>query len=237
MSTKEVPKNLEQEQTEKEKAIQRLIRKGLDVVKQRYGTGMNDGETPLFYHNFFHTLDVVKAVEIIGEMAVRNNKISPEQKPLIKIAAAWHDAEQSLGRNKSEDESAKMVKRAMETEGVFTPEEIEETVRLVLATRIYFDEKGIMKQRTTEDYATLIIADADLSSLGMKTCAYWERAINLLRETKTSRKLTFEEIKKFASRQVDFISNHLFLTPEAQILFPNQEENLRYVKLVAEMQL
>jgi len=213
----------------KKVACHQLVDEGLAIMRRRYGTGVGDGKTPLAYHNAVHTEDVFKAVEQISQLAVRGGKISTDQAMLVLVAAACHDIEQSLGRDENERVSAEETAKMMVAKNVFTEREINEVKKLILATRIYFDEKRVMGQRVVlDDYLTLIIADADLSTIGAPGELYWDRTLRLLREIKKVDSLSETEIREFAKGQVAFIRDHQFYTEEARFVFSNREENMKY---------
>lgn len=213
---------------EKEQAGLKLVERGLTIMRQKYGTGVGDGETPLAYHNVTHAKDVLGAVNLISVLAIKNGKMLPEEEILAKIAAGWHDTEQRQGSGIDEEVSVQEAAAAMAAEKVFLDEEIGKVRSMILATRVFFGKERVMKQRTTESYLSKMMADADLSTLGASPELCWDRAIRLLKEFKRTESLSEDDIQVFAVEQAIFIQDHPFHTEEARSLFPNAGENIRF---------
>lgn len=214
--------------TEKESVGHTLVDKGLAIMRQRYGTGAGDGETPRIYHNTLHVSDVLRAAELISDLAIKKGRMLPGEEGLAKIAVAYHDTEQQRGSGIDEEVSAQEAAAAMAAEKVFSREEIEKVILMILATRIFFDKKGVMRQRITGNYLSKMMADADLSTLGASPELCWDRAIRLLKEFKRTESLSEDDIQVFAAEQAIFIQDHPFHTEEARLLFPNARENIRF---------
>lgn len=85
-----------------------------------------------------------------------------------------------------------------------------------------------------DDYLTLIITDADLSTVGAPVELYWDRTLRLLREIKKEDSLSGADIREFAKGQVAFVRDHQFYTEEARHAFPNREENMKYAETMSQ---
>ncbi len=213
---------------EDDPVVDGLVSRALSVVDEKYGV---EGINPKGYHNPQHTADVVHAASELSDLAITHGKITPADKRLIIIAAAYHDTEQDTGSGNNEEESAALTIAHMREAGGFT-EEDERTVRdIIMATVVSFDEAGKMRQGAIEaDYRTQIMADADLASLGKPPEVYWDRAQGLFTEWNPGYDLNTEQGRKFISSQVTFISNHQYYTPEAAQLFPYLEANIAFTQ-------
>jgi len=212
-----------------------LARFALNEVGKRYGKRPGDGVTPLAYHNFHHSLGVVKAGEAIAISAANRGKINKDDVVLVKIAASFHDIEQGLGGGMNEQESARIAEGYLRKKGVFNEEDIAKVKRMIMATVVDYSS-GWLKQSATDDYLTQILADADLSSLGAKPDIYWGKAESLLKELKKTDSPNNEDLRNFLGTQDKFLENHKFYTDEANILFPHKKENIEFThKLLAEI--
>lgn len=214
---------------EKRKATLEVIDFALARVEQKYGTGIGDGEKPKFYHNLEHTKNVLESARKLAELAIKNGKIKGDDEPLLEMAAAGHDLEQDLGSGKNERESSREIQEEMVKLGIFSREEIQRVDAILLAT-IFFLEGDLVKQSVTGDYATKIMADADLCALGQPTEYYWKTAQDFLHEIKGTTEPTLEDQLSWAERQVSLLSGHQYFTEEAKELFPHVQENLVYAK-------
>lgn len=214
---------------EKEFAGLSLVDKGLAVMRKRYGTGVGDGETSLAYHNEdVHIKDVLRAVGLMSDLAIKKGKMLPEEKILALIAGAYHDVEQQQGSGTNEEASAQEAAKAMAAAEVFSAEEIGKVRSMILVTRVFFDQEGIMKQMITDDYLSKVMADADLWTLGASTELFWDRTIRILKEFKNTERLSKDDVQEFAAEQVLFIQSHPFHTEEARLLFPNARKNIEF---------
>lgn len=208
-----------------ERVVNSLINFALVEVQRRYGAAGVEGETTKLYHNLEYTIEVVKAAELIAELALRDGRIEDGDIPIIKIAAGFHDIEQNLGAGVNEEVSAAMAAERMKESGVFGSEEVHRVVSMIRATKTSWSEEGMM-QSVTGDYLTQIIADADLSSLG-RVEGYKERALRLMCEISGSSNPSDEQKARFVDSQRLLLSTHEFYTEEARKLFPHQKENLK----------
>jgi len=215
--------------SEERKIVDGIVGAALSKVEEKYGTGKGDGILPKKYHNRPHSEEVLDAARKIAERFLKEGKISEKDIPLVEIAASFHDIEQDLGAGQNEIESARLAEEAMREAGIFSEEDIVKVRDMILVTIVSF-EGGVMRQSAVEEYLTRIIADADLSSLGKSFEQYWERALALLQEIQGTDIPSKEAETAFTERQVGLLTNHRFYTEEAEVLFPNQKENLEESK-------
>lgn len=195
-------------------------------VAGKYGRGDGSGDNPLSYHNLIHTENVMKAAGAIARLAVEAGKIDDSDVTLVEIAAAYHDVEHGLGRGVSEDVSASIAEQQMRKAGVFDGADIAKVVGMIRATKVHFDEAGIMKQAASpDDYLTKIIADADLHLLGSPTEEQHNGAIALLHEISDTDSPTPEQEHAFFQNQLKLFENHEYYTNEAVQLYSYKAVN------------
>ena len=154
----------------------------------------------LFYHNLKHTVDVVTQVELIGKA----EGVSAHDLLMLKTAALFHDIGHLVNYDRHEEEGVKIA-REMLPGYHYTPQQIDQVERLILATRMPPDPQDLLEE---------IICDADLDYLGRTD--FLPVAYNLYKELKTRNKVeSFEDWKKI---QMDFIRNHSYFTSTARNL-------------------
>ncbi len=220
------------EQTEK--ITQKLVEKGIELTKERYG------EKP--YHNEDHALEVVSAVREIGEA----EGLTDEEISLLVIAAAWHDVETGLGPGESEDVSAKQCGDEMRTHG-FGEMEIEVVGALIRATKNTIingeikQEAGNSEEKFGEyrlRRMELVLADGDLAGCGYPWEQYETRSIALGVEYKTVKadknEMSINDWIYFWEGQEKFQMGLLkrnFLTEGARKNFPHLGDNLRMIRV------
>lgn len=204
--------------------VESLIGSAFAVIDRKYGT---DGLSPKGYHNRFHTSDVLNSASYLSDLAIAKGRLDCNLKPLLLIAAAFHDIEQDLGPGNNELASSEKAYRAMKESGIFDEEDCRIVSGAILGTRIFFEEE-IMKQSvsTESPYITQLLADADLMSLGSNEELYWERAIGLFNELHPGKSSLSPEWRLFLVKQVKLLSSHKYFTPEAEEMFIYQAENL-----------
>lgn len=220
---------MEIETSERRTKAMEIVNGALGKIRSRYGTGKRDGEHPLAYHNWRHTLGVIWAATKIAELAARRNKISRTDIDIIKVAASYHDIEQGLDRGLNEDASKQMCEQAMKDSKVFLPEEIELAKRMIDATKVSFVDGSII-QSATDEFMTQLLADADLASLGCPTQVFWESSMAVLKEMKNADSPSPADLKEFAKSQLVLLKNHSFYTEEAKESFPHKEANILYIE-------
>lgn len=218
----------------KEQAADNLVAHGLSVSDSKYGRKPSPEGQFLVYHNAEHTQDVISAVTKMGRLGIDGGKIDFPTVDLLRIAAAFHDVEQlEQGEGNNEKESAESAVYAMRTTGMFSTEDHQRVRGFILSTRVY-PVDGTIEQRSTHDYPTQIMCDADLALLGAEDQMYWQRSMDLLREIKRNDQITPEDVRKFLNSQIALLEHHKFFTSEAAEFFPRQGEHLQQTKVLLE---
>jgi predicted metal-dependent HD superfamily phosphohydrolase len=212
----------------KSKRTDGLITDGLALVEQKYGLQSSDY---LAYHNTEHTNDVMRAAEAIGHAAQLQGKITELDVELLILAACYHDAEHGMHGSDNEHESIHIVTKKMFDSGAFTEHEIAKIEALIKATIVLSSTDGII-QSATNDYATQILADADLSNFGKPFKEFWDRSKKYQLEYS---KVPFEELNKaaqgkFITSQIKVLQKHTYYTPEANEIFGHKLQNIEYLK-------
>ena len=215
--------------SKKEIVVKGLISYALSEVERKYGTGKDDGENPKKYHNRPHSEVVLGAARMIARLSLEAGKIAASDIPLVEIAASYHDIQQDLDSGLNEKESARIAAEEMRKTGSFKEEDIQKVTEMILATRIRFED-SIIRQFTTEEYLTQIIADADLSHLGQEPSIYWETAKNVLKELKGTDTPSREDEIAFTKGNLTLLKNHRFYTEEAGRLFPHKQQNIEFTQ-------
>jgi predicted metal-dependent HD superfamily phosphohydrolase len=165
------------------------------------------------YHNIDHTLEVVKASEIIGT----NCNVSEKDMETVLIAAWFHDTGYFLGCENHEIASAEIATKFLVEEQV-DPKIIEKVVNCILSTEIPQSPKTLLER---------ILCDADLFHLA--TEYYFDRSDLLWLEfTLHNNKMTHEY---WLSESQAFFEAHEFHTHYGkEFLLPMQEKNLALIK-------
>lgn len=202
-----------------------MVTEAFVAIESKFGVS---SATPKSYHNSLHALQVVSAATAIASLAIERDHLQSTDKGLVKIAAAYHDIEQNLGRGANELASAEIAIKRMDKAGIFSALDKREVELGILATAIYFDD-GILRQSATSgSMISQVVADSDLASFGCPTEQYWDVARSLFLELNPGQELEGQALEEFVDQQTCLLANHEFYTPEAAELFPHQEENLRF---------
>jgi predicted metal-dependent HD superfamily phosphohydrolase len=154
----------------------------------------NELPTTLYYHGYIHTEDVMKAaMKIAGE-----ENISEEDKQLLRVAVAFHDAGFIYVYKNHEMKSCEMAREALPALN-FSTEEINKICGMIMATKIPQQPTNLLEQ---------IIADADLDYLGGDHAE--SIAATLFDELKHYAKLNDET--EWNNLQISFLSEHHYFT-------------------------
>lgn len=148
----------------------------------------------LTYHNRKHTEYVIKAAKLIAE----NEKMSDDEKYLIRTAAIMHDTGFLFTYKEHEVVSCSYSREILPSYG-YTQADIEKICKMIMATRI---------PQTPLDKCSEILADADLEYLG--TDSFKKTGKKLFLELKSMNpafnKALWNEI------QIKFMSAHTYFT-------------------------
>lgn len=153
-----------------------------------------------YYHDYAHTLRVLRAVEELGE----GENIGEEMMVLLRTAAVYHDCGFIEQYPDNEPVAARMAKEALPRFG-YDQRQIDIIVRLILVTAL---------TAVPNDLEEKIIKDADFDYLGRDEY----EAISFLLKAEwqeTGRHFTTEE---WFALQEKFLSQHRFYTDTAQRL-------------------
>ncbi len=152
------------------------------------------------FHNYDHTLQVIKGIELIGA----KEGVDQDDMKLLKIAAWFHDTGYSQGGVDHESRSAELASDFLK--GKISTDQLEIIQGIIMATKM---------PQTPQNLLQMIICDADLSHLGNEH--FWERN-DLLKDEmeKNGIKMGKTEWLEF---EIKFISNHTYHTKSASELY------------------
>lgn len=151
---------------------------------------------PLPYHNFLHAIDVRNACRRLSSL----ERISTYDEFLLETATYLHDMVYELGASDNEERSALLADHFLQTQA-YTPEEIEQVQRLILATKIPTSPQNLLEK---------IICDADVDNLGRED--FFEKC-ELLRKERG-----VEDKKIWYAQTLKFLENHHYYTLAAKKL-------------------
>lgn len=227
-------------------AVVNLVSKAYESVRTKYGP---ESRHPLPYHSFEHTNLVVRSADQLAHAANKNGKIKYREIQLLRIAAAHHDIIQDTRALKQvrvpspggaarflpdEHLSAEAAARNMSDWNIFSDDETNRVTRIILATKLQeaSPEIGIRQSPDTNDYLTLLMVDADTSSLGAPVEIYWDMAQRFFAEENPELEFSRQVFSDFVERQKGMVANHKFQTEEARQLFNHQAEILEFLDKV-----
>jgi class 3 adenylate cyclase/tetratricopeptide (TPR) repeat protein len=184
-----------------------------DYILEELKTGLSP---QYYYHSVGHTLDVLKAVDmLIKEEGLGNS----EQIDLLRTAAVFHDAGFLRRYDTNEIEASNMVADLLPRYG-YSKEQIETIQRCIMVTVI---------GAVPADQLEAIMKDADFDYLGRDD--YWDISIMLRKEwesvgiTKTD--------KEWFALQISFLSNHEYHTAAAKRL--REPVKMAHVKILEKL--
>jgi predicted metal-dependent HD superfamily phosphohydrolase len=169
----------------------------------------NELPAELFYHGYHHTIDVMNAAMKIADA----ENISEEERKLLRIAVAFHDAGFIYVYKNHEEKGCEMAKENLSFFG-FTPRQIELICNMIIATKIPQKPKNKLEG---------ILCDADLDYLGRGDV--YPIAQTLFEESKIFLNIGSE--KKWNEVQINFLKNHCYYTSYA--LQQRQPKKQRYL--------
>jgi|GEM_PF-3987407 len=212
----------------RERAVRALISRGLNTVNRCYGP---DSPNPKPYHGPEHTLMVVTSAGLLADAAVAAGKITHDQHDALMIAAAYHDAVHEDDQD-SEELSAELAVRHMNLVlGILSQTDINQVKRAIAATRVKAVANHRIEQSASpDDYLTMLMADADLSSFGLPKAQYWDTARRFFAETNPGIELAGQALQAFIRHQIKRITHHKYMTEEGRHLFHCQQENVEFLK-------
>ena len=165
----------------------------------------------LTYHSAAHTVDVLRETV---RFAVYDS-VSPRQRELLALAAAFHDAGFLVQPTDNETIGADRASAAMLQDGSFSPEEIQLVRSMILDTKLDVSGEGV--QHPTTPLAGYLL-DADLGNLGRSD--FWEKS-ELYRQELGA------PAENFFGTTEALLERHSYHTPAARVLRNQQKrENL-----------
>ncbi|WP_196889601.1 Pycsar system effector family protein [Aureivirga sp. CE67] len=182
-----------------------------DFIFQEFKTKLS---AEFVYHNYNHTLDVVKAAKEIG----KGENISEKDLEIVTIAAWFHDIGHVNSYKDHEEESKKIAKEFLENKN-YPKEAIEKVLGCINATKIPQSPKNLLEQ---------ILCDADLFHFGNADC--FEKSDLLRAEWEILDVQKFSDIA-WLENTLDFLKSHRFCTDYAfEKLNGTKAENLLKLK-------
>jgi len=207
----------------REQIADSLIADAFGIIDSKYGE--NSGNF-LPYHGVEHARDVIGAAERLYRDIVEVEYI-PTELSVVRIAAAYHDVEQGLGRIENERESARIAVDKMFELDQFTAAELEITKEMIMATVTTVDERGL-SQSPGDRIESKILADADLAVFGSPAEVYWSRMEKLLIEFQAVNPGI--SLRDFVVNEIKILGNHEYHTDSAIKIFNSIEDNLLFLQ-------
>jgi len=165
----------------------------------------------LVFHNFHHTMNVVRGVKTIG----RNLNLSEQDKEILILAAWFHDSghiNQYVGHEK---ESQKIAKEWL-TEENYPSEKIAQVLACIAVTQLPQQPKNLLEQ---------IMCDSDLYHLSLGE--YCHLQFQLREEFKRVFGKEFTDAQ-WMKENVAFIKNHHYFTTYGKmVLEERKKKNLK----------
>lgn len=179
-------------------------------ILQRLQTGL---PSKLSYHSYAHTLDVLDRVESLG----RAEGVSEEELPLLRVAAAYHDAGFLISNRDHERLGCRMVEKDLYPFG-FSKEAIATICGMIMATKVPQQAQTLLEE---------VICDADLDYLGRED--FYSIGGRLYEELKAYHLLETEE--EWNHLQIKFLRKHTYWTA-TNITLREPEKQKRLAELI-----
>lgn len=172
------------------------------AVEQRILSKLENELSPsLHYHNFEHTLDVLRSVEQISAM----EGVNGDELVLIKTAALFHDAGYLWAYDDNEPLACSLARKVL-PDFHFGPSQVDTICQLIMATQIPQDPKSKL---------AMILCDADLDYIGRDD--FFPIAHKLFREWTENHERVIES-REWYTRQFFFMRDHEYFTDSARSL-------------------
>ncbi len=181
-----------------------ILNKVENYIKELLGKINSNG---MYYHNYNHTLDVVK---VSTEIALAEG-IGDDDIEIIKIAAWFHDSGYLSCCEGHEKQSSIYAQKFLEKES-YPENKIKKVTGCINATTIPQSPKNKIEE---------ILCDADLHHLGTVDS---EEKGKLLRK-----EIEYKELKKFSDLEwlkmsLQFLQHHKYFTDYAKVKFDEQKK-------------
>lgn len=152
----------------------------------------------LYYHDLYHTLDVLQAVERL----VVAESISEREQIIVKTASLFHDSGMLITYADHEEASCELASALLPKYG-YQQEVIDQIKKMIMTTKL---------PQSAENQLEMIICDADLDYLGRNDFNMISHRLKHEWDIHEIRKTTLKEWYKL---QFEFLSNHQFFTRTA----------------------
>jgi hypothetical protein len=174
---------------ERDVAATHLCQRELIHISEKYGSIYGPGRNWLPYHNATHAEQGHDAAYAIATQLVNQGRLDALDLPLVKIAGTFHDHEQDLGPGNNERASADAAAQEMkEYPSLFSDDDIQKVMRMIEGTEVSIDADRTMHQAAAhDDSLQAILADADLSTLGLRSYALMATHLLLEIQAKSGR--------------------------------------------------
>lgn len=168
----------------------------------------------MFYHNIYHTEEVVKAAEKIGKKC----QLSDEDLEIVILAAWFHDTGYYKGNEDHEIKSAEIADNFFSAENTQVSK-LEKVKNCIKATKIPQCPNNLIEK---------VLCDADLYHLSSNK--FFKKS-ELLRKELVAHQCAISPVS-WMSKSCEFISRHKYFTDFAKrILKPKKEANLKKLEL------
>lgn len=149
------------------------------------------------------------------------NSLSPQQKAILKVAAAYHDVGHTNGSNGHEERSAKIVEQELQSHNA-SEEFIRKTKNAILATKM--DPSGLFHPNISKgEQIGKVLADADVHNFGLPWEQFYNRTKEVQKETGVS-----SETEWFKST-ISLLESHEWHSNGAKY-YPNKQANIKQMK-------
>jgi predicted metal-dependent HD superfamily phosphohydrolase len=179
-----------------------------EVKRQVLSKLKNELSPSLHYHNYAHTLDVIRSVEKLSAMeAVNGNEVI-----LVQTAALFHDAGYLWAYDDNEQLACSYARELLPGFG-YSSDQIETISQMIMATQI---------PQQPGDQLAMILCDADLDYIGRDD--FFPIARKLYLEWSENNERVFEA-REWYARQFLFFRDHQYFTRSAKAL--RQEKKIQ----------
>ncbi len=186
-----------------------------EVERHIVGILTRDLPNNLYYHGLHHTMDVLRAAELIG----KQEKLTDEEMLLLKVAVLYHDSGFTSVYRNHEEVGCNMARADLPGFG-FSASDIEIICGMIMATKIPQQPHNKLEN---------IIADADLEYLG--TDDFEKIGRTLFEEIKIY--LGVESERQWNIIQMNFLRGHSYHTNFCKKhREPEKQKNLKSIEKI-----
>jgi len=153
----------------------------------------------LLFHNFHHTVNVVRGVRDIS----KNLQLNKEQKEILLLAAWFHDSGHTVCYNGHELESKQIATTFLESQN-YPAEKLQLVLECIDATKMPQNPTTLLQQ---------VICDADLYHLSLLEYVHLQFILREEWKRILHKEFTNEDWQK---QNLDFLENHRYFTEYGQ---------------------